>query len=143
MNDQTNPFPITEVHDTEKTAEQTLIKSLWLKENTWKKLLITKAAFHLTWSEFFDLLIKKVEQTSYLPVETRKKLQDISPDSLETPFEKNIYGLGPPPWENTRIIHSIKEETQLLNLHLQQLISTLEDHAETLIETAETTNIPL
>lgn len=112
----------------------TVIKSLWLKETTWERLGVVKNSFHLTWSEFFELLLHHLHQSGYIPKEAQKLLNDIPGESLEhTSFQKNVLQLGPPPWEVSRLLNQLEEEVELLNLNLEQLVATVEDHAESLL----------
>ena len=111
----------------------TVIKSLWIKESTWERLGITKNAFNLTWSEFIDLLLSHLQQSGYLPPETLSRLQSLSKDPQDTPFQKKVLHLGASPWETAGLLKSLERETELLNLHLEHLIQTVEDHAECLL----------
>jgi hypothetical protein len=121
---------------------ETVIKSLWLKENTWERLGIVKNSFNLTWSEFFELLLHHLQQSGYIPKEAQTLLQEIPGDSLEhTLFQKNVLQLGPPPWEASRLLSQLESEVQLLNLNLEHLISSVEDHAESLIALPPSTTL--
>jgi len=113
---------------------ETVIKSLWLKENTWARLGIVKNTYNLTWSEFFELLLLHLQQSGYLPKETQKKLQELPGENLKsTHFQQTTLHLGTAPWEISALLGNLNEEVTLLNLNIEQLISSVEDHAESLL----------
>lgn len=123
-----------EKNDTDTALKnESKIHSLYVKPSTWERLGIVKRYLGLSYTETLDLLIGHILQEELLPKEATTELKASGllrgEDSIGLEIQ-GIYGRWP---ESSRNLDQLKDTITELNIKLEILTDSIDDHAEAMI----------
>jgi hypothetical protein len=119
-------------------TEVAKVTSLWLKPSRYNKLSKIKHDLDITWDELIDVISDKIIESGVLTEQTTKELREIDKTHGRiTPLPViDLPHLTANPWpQNSQLLEKIHEESQRIRVATEELIDTLDQHLETIVDT--------
>lgn len=127
----------TETLTEEGIKEKPKIQSIWLKPTTWAKFVALKTGWNLTWGETLEVILEHMIQSNSVPKETVEEIRKLEAakgtEIPESPVWREAFGIGGSWATSAGLLEQVKTEHIRLNNLLEELVSTIEDHADAVV----------
>ena len=129
----------------EENGDRVKIQSLWIKPSSWAKLSTIKNGLGLTWSQVTNIWIEQLIQSNIVPKEVIDEIRVIEKENgnelPESYLWRETFAIGTSWTKAGGLLKQIQEECTLLNNSIEELITTIEDHADAMLSINEETTL--